>query len=506
MRVRGCLFLLVPVVGAVALAACGGGGGGYNSPMMPPPPPPPAMPTVTFTAPTQATSTINFGRAVTLTWSSTGANSCTASTSSTIGGTFTGTQSTSNTATVVPTAPGTVTYTLTCTGTGGSASATANVTVSPNILSTLSVAGITTIGSTTPASGNGTGDNNPYGLAIAPATAGPITKGDLVVCNFNAASGTQGTGTTIVGLHPTVGASNYVIAQDANLTGCNALAMLPDDSISAATAATTNPNPLVTSAGVITNPFAADSFGGPWGEAYAPANGSNPAALYVSNLDGTVDRISLNGDAQTAFTPIAAGFCHSGGPGAYFAPSGLTYDASIDTLYIVDTSSYSVVAFANVSSIGANGVVVSGQCQTTTTPPTPAPTFSGPSATSARVVATGGMFIAPLSAALLPNHDLLVENADININMSSQTPDLVFEISPVLPGGFVGQPVQLVNDGQSGALFGIAITTDANNNPIVYFNDDTANSTTTPPNNVVMKLTTAASGSAAPPMTPPPGY
>ena len=503
MRVRSsCVFLLVPVAGAVALTACGGGGGGYSSPMMPPPPPP-AMPTVSFTSPAQATS-INFGRAVTLAWSSTNATSCTASMSSTSGGTFTGTQpTTGNSVTVVPTASGTVTYTLTCMGTGGSASATTStVTVLPSLLSTLSVAGITTIGSTVPTSGNGNGDNNPYGLAIAPVTSGLITKGDLIVCNFNAVSGTQGTGTTIVGLHPTAGATNYQIAQDANLTGCNALAMLPDDSISAATAATTNPNPLVTSAGVITNPFAADTFGGPWGEAYAAANGSNPAALYVSNLDGTVDRISLNGDAQTgALTQIASGFCHSGSAGAYFAPAGLTYDPSIDTLYVVDTSSYSVVAFANVSSIGAAGVLVNGQCQTSTTPPTPAPTFSGPSATSARVIATGGMFLAPLSAALLPNGDLLVENADINIH--SQTPDLVFEISPVLPGGFVGQPVQLVNDGMSGALFGIAITTDATGNPIVYFNDDTAT-----PNNVVMKLTTAPSGSSAPPMTPPmpPGY
>jgi hypothetical protein len=278
--------------------------------------------------------------------------------------------------------------------------------------------------------------------------------------------------------------------------------MLPDDSISAAAyAASSNPNPLVTPAGVVTNPFAADTFGGPWGEAYAPANGSNPAALYVSNLDGSIDRISLNGDAQTAFAQIATGFCHSGMPGAYFAPSGLTYDSSIDTLYIVDTSSYSVVAFANVSSIGAAGVVVDGQCPTTTTttPPTPAPTFSGPSAASARVIATGGMFYAPLSAALLPNHDLLVEDADIVVGSQAPptTPNLVFEISPVLPGGFVGSPVQL-DKVAPGALFGIAITTDANGNPVVYFNDDSASP------NAVMMLTTAPSSSPSTSPTPPP--
>ena len=406
-----------------------------------------------------------------------------------MGGTFTGTQPTSGTVTVVPTATGTVTYMLSCTGAGGSASATTStVTVSQSILSTLSVAGITTIGSTVDPVEKG---GNPYGLAIAPVTAGLMTAGDLIVCNFNdGATNTQGLGTTIVGLHPTAGATPYRIAQSADLQGCNALAMLPDDSISAA-AYMANANALVTAAGVVNTPFSADTFAQPWGEAFVPAKGANPAALYVSNADGSIDRLSLSGDAQTAFTKIATGFCASGSPGAVFAPSGLTYDASIDTLYIVDTSSNSIVAFANVSNIGAAGVVVSGQCSPT--PPTPAPTFGGPSAASARVIATGGLLFAPLSAALLSNGDLIVGNADINIG--TQMPNLVFEISPLLPGGFVGPPVQL-DKGAPGALFGIATAVDAQGHQIVYFNDDN--------NNAVMVLTTSTTAGA--PMPMPPGY
>jgi hypothetical protein len=447
------------------------------------------MPTVAFTSPAQAT-TVSFGRAVQLAWTSTNATSCTATTSSTMGGAFTGTQSTSGSATIAPTAAGTVTYTLTCTGPGGTASATtANVTVGPSLLSTLSVAGITTIGSTADPINM---DGNPYGLAIAPATAGLITQGDLIVCNFNNSPGAQGAGTTIVGLHPVAGATPYRIAQSANLQGCDALTMLPDDSISAA-AFQANQNALVTAAGVVNTPFSADTFAQPWGEAYVAASGQNPAALYVSNFNGSIDRITLNGDAQTAFTEIASGFCGSGVAGAIYAPSGLTYDPSIDTLYIVDTSSNSVVAFAGVSTIGADGVVVTGQCQSVAAPPTPAPTFTGPSATSARVVATGGAFFTPLSAALLSNGDLIVADADVNIG--TQTPNLVFEISPVLPGGFVGAPVQL-DTGASGALFGIVATVDAQMNQIVYFNDDN--------NTAVMELTTApAAAPATPPMTQP---
>ena len=287
--------------------------------------------------------------------------------------------SVSGTQSVAPTATGTVTYTLTCTGPGGMGSATSQmITVEPSILSGLST--ITTIGPTPDPVEMG---GNPYGLAIAPVSAGLITQGDLVVCNFNdGATNTQGQGTTIVGLHPSAGATPYSIANSPQLLGCNALAMFADDSIAAA-AWGANLNPLIGANGTIGNPFAADTFAGPWGEAYVPANGSAPAALYVSNaLSGTIDRIMLDGDAPTSFTEITKGFCVSGVPGALFAPAGLTYDPAIDTLYIVDTSSYSVVALSSVSQIGADGVVVDGSCGATT--PTPALTFSGPSATSAR--------------------------------------------------------------------------------------------------------------------------
>src|SRR5882757_3436819 len=382
------------------MAGCGGGGhgGGYGSMTL--------APTVSISQPAAAT-TINFGQALTVAWTSAYTTSCTASTSSAAGGMFTGPQMTSGSQTVVPTAAGNYTYMLSCTGSGGTQSASTSVTVTTNLLNALAPTGaIPTVGSTIDPTN---GDQNPYGLVVAPASAGLITKGDLVVCNFNNATITtttppsgnvQGMGTTIIGLHPGTGSKPYHIAQSADLQGCNALTMLPDDSISAA-AWMANANALVTAAGVVNTPFSADTFAQPWGEAFVPAKGSNPAALYVSNADGSIDRLALSGDAQSAFARIATGFCGSGSPGAVFAPSGRTYDASIDTLYIVDTSSNSIVAFANVSNIAAAGVVVSGQCSPT--PPTPAPTFGGPSAASARVIATGGLLFAPLSAALLSN-------------------------------------------------------------------------------------------------------
>jgi hypothetical protein len=454
----------------------GGTSGGYGAPpaMQPAPMQPATMqPMVAFSVPAAAKS-INLGQGVSLAWSSSSATSCSASSSSEIGGAFTGSQPTMGSMTVAPIGTGTVTYTLTCTGAGGTASAsTPAVTVNPSILSTLSPTTITTIGSTVDPVEHG---GNPYGLVLATATAGLITKGDLIVCNFNdGATNTEGLGSTVVGLHPAAGSMPYRIAQSPSLKGCNAVAAFPDGSVSAA-ALSANGVPLIAPDGTVNAPFTvgAGGFAQPWGQAYVAASSQQGAALYFSNLSGTINRLSLNGDAQSSATEIVKGFCASGTPGSIFAPSGLTYDPSVDTLYVVDTSSYSVIAIANVSSIGADGVIVNGQCSAVATPPTPEPTFGGPSAAQVRVIAHGGGFVAPISAALLSDGNLVVGNGDINIG-GGQTPNLLFEVSPVLPGGFVGQPVQLDSSGTPGALFGIAATVDAQGHEIIYFNDDNTN-------------------------------
>jgi len=461
------------IVGLCVSMLVGCHDGGYGATM--------PAPTVMFSQPV-ATATINFGQALTVTWTSTYTSACTATTSNTAGGDFTGTQMLSGSQTVIPTAPGTYTYTLSCNGTGGTKSASASVTVTPNLLAALAPTGaIATVGTTVDPMN---GDQNPYGLVVAPATAGLITQGDLVVCNFNdGPTNTQGNGTTIIGLHPGTGSKPYRIAQSANLLGCNALTMLPDDSISAASWGS-NMNPLVGANGTVAAPFS-DTFAGTWGEAFVAATATQPAAVYVSNAPGgainaggTIDRISLDVDAQTSFTEIVTGICSGGTPGAIFGPAGLTYDPAGDTLYIVATSSASVIAIAGVSSISKDGVVVNGQCAGSASP-TPVPTFSGPSMASAKILAHGAPFNTPLSAALLKNGDLLVANADIGIATPSTNTNLLIEVSPVLPGGFVGQPLQ-VDAATPGALFGLAATVDAQGNQVIYFNDDN--------NNAVMQL------------------
>ena len=205
---------------------------------------------------------------------------------------------------------------------------------------------------------------NPYGLTIAPATAGDFQAGDLVVCNFNAKSNVQGTGYTIVALHPTPGSSPTLVSDTKALRGCDALALDPNDDIWAADFSA-NDNPVLSPAGTLDVNIKGKPFDRPWGQVYAqPATGS--AAFYESNAgNGTVVRINLG----TTFTydVIAKGFAvKPWQAGRHFWAVGLTYDPSVDTLYIVDGTNDTVVAFKNVSTIPAGGIAVAK-----TAPPSP---------------------------------------------------------------------------------------------------------------------------------------
>jgi len=102
------------VATTLLLGGCGGGGGGSA--------PPPTAPTVSITA---ATSSVLLGQSVSLTWSSTGTTSCTAS------GAWSGSEAVSGTVSVTPSATGSSTYQLDCSGAGGKQSAMVAVTITP---------------------------------------------------------------------------------------------------------------------------------------------------------------------------------------------------------------------------------------------------------------------------------------------------------------------------------------------------------------------------------------
>jgi hypothetical protein len=131
-------------------------------------------------------------------------------------------------------------------------------------------------------------------------------------------------------------------------------------------------------------------------------------------------------------------------------------NASIDTLYFVDGMNDTLVAFKDVSKIGAHGIKAANNGMS----------FSGPAAAEARIVMAGKPFNGPISTALLPNGNIIVGNT-----LDPNGKNLMIEVTP---SGKV-LDVRNVDRGPAGALFGIVATGSSDANTRIYFNDDNDN-------------------------------
>jgi sugar lactone lactonase YvrE len=263
----------------------------------------------------------------------------------------------------------------------------------------------------------------------------------------------QGTGTTIVGLHPVAGSSPYRIAQASSLLGCDALAIDPSDNIYAASFAS-NQNPIFGPSGTLVSANASPAWSGPFGEIYSPTAGAfGTASVFESNAtNGTIVRQDLKGGTVVSLETIVTGFTPNHGvPGSLLGPSGLTYNPTGDILYVVDGNNNRLVQFQNASSIPANGITIKGSG------------FSGPQAALARVIFAGSPLNAPISAALMFNGNIVVGNTGDN-NMLEFTPQ----------GALVD--TKLVDTGVAGAIFGMVATGTSLASEKLYFNDDNTNS------------------------------
>jgi hypothetical protein len=298
------------------------------------------------------------------------------------------------------------------------------------------------------------GQLNPYGLDVAKSTSGAFTKGDLAVCNFNDNTNTQGTGYTIVALHPTPGSTPTLVAADpTTLVGCNALALAQDDTIYAA-AFSANDNPIFSSSGTLITNLTGSPFNHPFGQTYAESKKGN-AAVYESNAaDGSIVRINL---PSLSTEVIATGFPVNGGPpGSILGPSGLQYERRHDALFVVDGQNNSVTVISKVSSLHAGCLSVKSNGKQ----------FAGRCGSRARVLFAGAPLNGPISSALLFNGSIIVGNT---LDPTGQ--NLMVEINP---GGHV-MGVRNIDTGSGGAIFGMVATGTNAADTKLYFNDDNAN-------------------------------
>lgn len=274
---------------------------------------------------------------------------------------------------------------------------------------------VTLIGSTTPANG----DINPYAVWPVGKTIGSVTAGDVLVDNFNNSSNNQGTGTTIVDVHPN-GQLSVFASLPASVAGCpggvgltTAMVQLQTGWVIVGSLPSTNGkyatagagcllvlSPTGQLAGTITAPY----IDGPWDETVQD-NGTS-ATLFVANTlvginaasststevdQGDVVRLTLSETTTapptvTAESEVASGLPEKPDASAFIkGPTGLAVN-SAGTLFIANSLADEIVtvpdALARNDSAGAG-----------------------------TVLSRGGQLANPLGIVLAPNGDLLVANA-----------------------------------------------------------------------------------------------
>src|SRR5580693_805103 len=246
---------------------------------------------------------------------------------------------------------------------------------------------VTTVASTIPSNG----DLNPYGVARVPTTTGSLTKGNILVSNFNNSKNLQGTGTTIVQISPS-GAVTLFAQIDANtLPGpcpggvglTTALVALRTGWVIVGSVPTTDGMSdtvqagcllVLNSSGKVVETFFGSLIDGPWD--MAAFDGGRNVSLFVTNVlngtvagggkivhKGTVLRLDLNiphgaMPKLQQMTVVGSGFAERTDPTALvIGPTGLALshsdrhdtdrrddDGHGGVLYVADTLNNRIIA------------------------------------------------------------------------------------------------------------------------------------------------------------------
>jgi DNA-binding beta-propeller fold protein YncE len=315
------------------------------------------------------------------------------------------------------------------------------------------------------------GDVNPYGVALVPQgfpSDGAIKPGDVLVANFNNSSNVQGTGTTIVQLHPDgraapPGTAQVFFTSIPEAAGLDtALGVARGGFVFVGNVPTKDGTFATIGQGALqvidrnghwvmsfTDPMLLD---GPWD--LALDDQGELVHVFVSNvLNGTVARLDLNiSESKVKLlhkTLIGKGYPHAPNAAAVvLGPTGLAFDGSTDTLYVASTADNTIYAIANADSAAAaveRGVVV----------------FTDPH------------LRGPLALRLAPNGNLLTANGDATANADPAFPSELIEFTKA--GAFVRQ---FDVDASQGGAFGLDTSLDPNALYNFAYIDDVTNNLT----------------------------
>jgi hypothetical protein len=350
----------------------------------------------------------------------------------------------------------------------------------------------------------GNGDLNPYGVFKVPATTGNLTKGDILVSNFNNSKNQQGTGSTIVQISPNGSVSQFAqISPSSVETDCpggvgltTALVVLRTGWVIVGSLPTSDGTSTTAQAGcliVLDNMgnVAETIFGslinGPWD--MIVGDGDQVAKLYVTNVlagtvmpganpmnpgqvvnTATVLRINLLVSANQmpqieSMTVIGSGFQARTDPTALvIGPTGMGLSPSCDRNDLDDCAEKNEVGervLYVADTLNSRIVVI------------PDPGTRTDSAGTGFTLTSGGGLNGPLGLTVAPNgHILTVNGGDGNIvEISPRGKQLATKLLDNVVGPGTPPPAA-----GAGALFGLIFDADLN---AVVFVDDNANTLNT---------------------------
>jgi hypothetical protein len=305
------------------------------------------------------------------------------------------------------------------------------------------------------------GDRGPRAISVVKVTYG-LTKGQLLVCNFENKARQAGDGTTIDVFDPKPGSSPATFAKSVKIEGCAGDAVTYGDD--------------VYGAGLVSHVLAAftekgrlkKTYGAPLKAPFDDLDVACPptkphciySAEYIFSTDaqtGSIVSFSVNMNGNPHPTQVATGFAVNQASGwSVLGPSGLAYTYPKDTLYIADGVDNTIVAFDHASELLVKDeiVVLPG-----------GKTFKCkyPHTTCGTLVYAGKPLDDPEAMTLLPNGNLVVANTHNGNTLVELTPT-----GTVLD-------TKVVDKSKTAGIFGLAATGTNDSNTALFFTDTNSN-------------------------------
>ncbi len=302
------------------------------------------------------------------------------------------------------------------------------------------------------------GDEGPRAISIVPSSGKVLTKGELLICNFEDSAGAPGKGTTLEALKPKPSSAPVRFFQNDVIEGCDGDAVFHNGTVYGA-GLTSGKIAEISKTGGLAKTYRGKTVTAPFSDTAAdPAQIFSPKYLYAgTTTSGGLLSISLGSYGNGLATQVAKGFGVSHSSGGELAASGLEYDPKTDTLYIVDGVTNTVVAFSNSSKLlDKDEIIVEPGGKTFK--------CKFPKTTCGSLVYSGSPLNAPMASALLPNGNLVVAN-------TQGTANTLVELTPS------GQVLdtEVVDTSSTQGVFGLVASGTDDSNTVLFYTDTNSN-------------------------------